>query len=112
MTARPLAWPPAASGYLLAAPSFFSSAQSSSACRASASTAGFRRVAPEVLALAKVELEPETPWGSLPRFEAKPPSALVDSAASESLATGPAPSWIVAFGSLTWWLLVIFLLIW
>lgn len=52
--------------------------------------------------LANVELEPETPWGSLPRFEAKPPLALVDSAARESFATAPVDSSIEdALGSVT-----------
>lgn len=60
-------------------------------------------MAPEVLALANVELEPETPWGSLLRFSEKSPPALVDSAARESDATAPAPSRISgALGSVTW----------
>ena len=42
--------------------------------------------------LAKVELDPETDWGSLLRLEEKPPPALVESAARESGAIGPAPS--------------------
>jgi hypothetical protein len=41
---------------------------------------------------AKVELDPETDCGSLLRLEAKPPPALVESAARESDATAPAPS--------------------
>ena len=41
---------------------------------------------------AKVELDPETDCGSLLRLEAKPPPALVESAARESVATAPAPS--------------------
>jgi hypothetical protein len=41
---------------------------------------------------AKVELDPETDWGSLLRLEEKPPPALVESAARESDAIGPAPS--------------------
>jgi hypothetical protein len=41
---------------------------------------------------AEVELDPETDWGSLLRLEEKPPPALVESAARESDAIGPAPS--------------------
>jgi hypothetical protein len=44
-TARPFAWPPSDSGYLF-------SAQSSCASRASASDAGSKRIAPEVVVLA------------------------------------------------------------
>lgn len=40
--------------------------------------------------LAKVEDAPETPSGSLPRFEENSPPARVESAARESEATGPA----------------------
>lgn len=50
---------------------------------------------------AKFELEPETPWGSLPMLDANPPPARVESAARESLATAPVDSWITALGSLT-----------
>jgi hypothetical protein len=83
-------------------PGLRSSSQSSCASLASASEAGSRRVAPEVLAFANVEFEPATPCGSLLRFSEKPPPSLVDSAARESEAIGPAPSWIAgALGSLT-----------
>jgi hypothetical protein len=41
---------------------------------------------------AKVALDPETDCGSLLRLKAKPPPALVESAARESDATAPAPS--------------------
>jgi hypothetical protein len=41
---------------------------------------------------AKVELDPETDWGSPLRLEEKPPPALMESAARESDATAPAPS--------------------
>lgn len=52
---------------------------------------------------ANVLLEPFTPRGSLPRFEAKPSPDRVDSAARESEATAPAPSFMTgAFGSVTW----------
>jgi hypothetical protein len=41
---------------------------------------------------AKVVLDPKTDCGSLLRLEAKPPPALVESAAGESDATAPVPS--------------------
>ena len=56
------------------------------------SGAGDSVVAALVSVVAKVELEPETPDGSAPRFEAKAPPLRWDSAASESDATAPAPS--------------------
>merc|ERR1712093_121970 len=86
--------PPVLSGYEEPAPNFFSSAQSSSAIRASASRAGSRRLAPEVFSLANVEFDPDTPRGSLLRFSEKSPPSRDDSAARESEATAPAPSWI------------------
>ena len=49
-------------------------------------------MAPEVLVFAKVELEPDTPWGSLPLFSPNLPPARSESAARESEATAPAPS--------------------
>jgi hypothetical protein len=76
------------------APSLRSSSQSSCASLASASEAGSRRVALDVLAFANVELAPAIPCGSLLRFSEKPPPSLVDSAARESEAIGPAPSWM------------------
>lgn len=78
-------------------PPDLSEAQESCATRASASEAGSRRLAPEVLVLANVELDPETPDASELRFSENAP----DSAARESEATGPAPSLIIALGSLT-----------
>lgn len=39
--------------------------------------------------LLKVDEPPETPRGSAPRFPEYPPPVLVDSAARESLVTGP-----------------------
>ena len=85
-------------------PSLRSSFTSSRASLASASEAGSRRVAPDVFSFAKVELEPLTPCGALLRVSENPPPALVDSAARESEATAPAPSWMTcALGSLTCW---------
>lgn len=89
-----------------------SSFASSCASLASASEAGSRRVAPDVFSFAKVELEPLTPCGSLLRFSENPPPALVDSAARESEATAPAPSWMTcALGSLTYWEILVGLLL-
>jgi hypothetical protein len=96
-------------------PSLRSSFASSCASLASASEAGSRRVAPDVFSFAKVELEPLTPCGSLLRFSENPPPALVDSAARESDATAPAPSWMTcALGSLTYWEILVgmFLPLW
>jgi hypothetical protein len=45
-----------------------------------------------VFIFANVELEPDTPCGSLPLFSEKPPSVRVESAASESDATAPVDS--------------------
>ena len=71
--------------------------------RASASGAGSRRVAPEVLVFAKVEFEPDTPWGSLFLFSENLPPSRIDSAARESDAMAPAFSWVSgALGSLTY----------
>ena len=54
-------------------------------------------VAAEVSSLAKVELLPLTLRGSEPRFSAKSPPELTDSAARESDATAPAPSLMMSF---------------
>lgn len=51
-----------------------------------------RVVAADVSVLFSVDLLPETPHGSAPRFCANAPPWVVDSAASESLGTGPAGS--------------------
>lgn len=51
-------------------------------------------VAPDVLVLFRVDLSPETPRGAAPRFSEYPPPVLVDSAARESLATGPEGSFM------------------
>jgi hypothetical protein len=60
--------------------------------RDSESGAGSRRVAPDVLVLAKVEFDPATPWGSLSLFSLNFPPSRVESAARESDAMAPAPS--------------------
>jgi hypothetical protein len=50
-------------------------------------------VAPEVLVLLNVELEPDTLRGSLLGFWENAPPCRTDSPARESLATAPGPSW-------------------
>jgi hypothetical protein len=50
--------------------------------------------APEVSSLANVEFLPSTPRGSEPLFSENSPPARSDSAARESEAMAPAPSWI------------------
>jgi hypothetical protein len=89
-------WLPAADGY--------DSLESSvAALRLSEFGAGSRVSAPDMFVLANVELAPEAPRGSLPRFSLNQPPARVDSAARLSDATAPAFSSILgAFASLTW----------
>jgi len=62
--------------------------------RFSADLVGGRVVAPEVLVVAKVELDPATPRGSLSAFSENPSPARLDSAARASDATGPVDSLI------------------
>lgn len=62
--------------------------------RDSASVVGASFFAPEVLEFANVELDPDTPSGSLFGFSEKPPPARSESAARASEATAPVPSWI------------------
>ena len=62
--------------------------------RAEASRAGGSVLAPDVSSLANVDLLPDTDCGFESRFSLNAPPALADSAARESEAMGPAPSWI------------------